>query len=75
MGRFTPVAAIHHAPEHILHALALYRLFRLFDDHFQEVVGFFQFIVEAQVVLGQLEFLIQIAFLRHLFPQQVQGGE
>ena len=72
MGRFTPVAPIHHAPEHVLHALAFHRLPGLFDDHFQKVVGLFQLVVKAEIVLGQFEFL-QATLFRHDFPHDVES--
>lgn len=38
---FCPVAAVGHAAQDILHSLSFDRFMSIFNDHFQEVVGFF----------------------------------
>ena len=69
---FAPIAAVSHAPQDVLHELAFYGFLGVVDDHFQEIVGFFQFIVKRQVILGQLE-LVEVARFGHLFPQDIQS--
>lgn len=49
---FTPIAAVGHPPQDVLHELALNGFLSVFDDHFQKIVGLFQFIVKRQVILG-----------------------
>ena len=61
--RFRPVAAIRHAPQDVLHELALEERVGIFDDHFQEIVGLFQFIVKREVVLRQLELVKAASFI------------
>ena len=46
--------------------------FGFFNDHFQEIIGLFQFVVEGKVILGQFK-LLQMAPLRHLFPKNIEG--
>lgn len=69
---FAPIAAVSHAPQDVLHELAFYGFLGVVDDHFQEIVGFFQFIVKRQIILGQLE-LVEVARFGHLFPQDIQS--
>ena len=47
-------------------------LIQRFQNAFQEVVGFFQFIVEQGVALGKLK-VFQIQFVHHLKTQAVEG--
>ena len=47
-------------------------LIQSLQNAFQEVVGFFQFIVEQGVALGKLK-VFQIQFVHHLKTQAVEG--
>ena len=70
--RFTPISAVAHAAQDILHALAFEGFIGMIDDHLEEIIGLFQFVIKGQVILGQFKF-IQVATFCHDFSQYIEG--
>ena len=66
-----PIAPIMETLEHIFHHPVIQRLIRILHNQIQEVIGFFQLVIESQIIPTQLE-IVQTALLDDSFPHHVQ---
>jgi len=65
---------VHEVAEVLLAAHEVTLLVGMLDDHFEEVVGFLELVVEGEVVAGKLEFF-EAARLAHELAHDVHAAE
>ena len=70
----TPVASVVEAVQDVFRHAVVLLSGRLRDCHLQDIVGFFEFVEESQVVAGELEFG-QAGLFYHFFPHDVHRGK